>query len=168
MFIPSFDHLTGLDTAGADVDVQEASSERTPAKHDEGGDSSSSEDEAAATPSNTPPLAAFVTPRDAEKTTQGTEGTSPQDPELTPKPQRRAIPSVTTPVNRRPGKEPADPDDTILCDWKISDADLDLQEMVSDHLVFSDLEEKIANFKPRDLLVHSGVHLTRVMSFEFS
>ena len=71
-------------------------------------------------------------------------------------------------MNRRPGKEPADPDDSTLCHWKISDADLDLQEMVSDHLVFSDLEEKTANFKLKDLLVHSGVHLTKVIRFELS
>ena len=150
------------------MDVQETASEKTPAKHDEEGDSSSTEDEAAATPSNTPPLAAFATPRDAEKTTQGTEGASPQDPDVTPKPQRHAIPSVTTPVNRRPGKEPADPDNSTFCHWKISDADLDLQEMISDQLVFSDFEEKTAHFKPKDLLVNSGVHLTKVISFELS
>jgi len=165
VYIPSFKHLTGLDTTGAD-DVQEATSERTPAKHDEEGDSSSTEHEAAEKTPIVSPLADFDTPGGAEKTTQGTEGNSPRDPELTPKPQRRAIPSVSTPVNRRPGKEPAGPVDTTLCDWKISDAYLDLNQMVSDSLVFSDLEEKVANFKPWDLLVHSGVHLTKVTSFE--
>ena len=159
-----------MDTAGTgDVEAHEASSERTPAKHDEDGDSSSNEDEAAATPSNAPPLAVLGTPRDesdAAKTTQETEGNFPQDPVLTPRPQPRATPEVITPVSRRPGKEPADPDDRIPCEWLISKADQDLQRMVSDYLVFPDIERGVAHLRPEDLLAHSGVHLTKVISFE--
>ena len=58
IFVATYDLLGDLDTAGTgEVQVREASSEKTPAKQDEAGDTSSSEDEAAATPSNdTPPL----------------------------------------------------------------------------------------------------------------
>ena len=55
VFVASYDLLGELDTAGtAEVQVREGSSERTPSKQDEDGDSSSEGDKAAATPSNDP------------------------------------------------------------------------------------------------------------------
>ena len=113
----------------------------------------------------TAPVVTLGTPgddADAAKTTQGTEGDSSQNPELTPKPQPRVPPEVTTPVSRRPGKEPADPDDRIPCEWRISEADQDLQRMVSNYLVFPEIEQGVAHLRPVDLLAHSGVHLTKV------
>ena len=104
------------------------------------------------------------TPRDdtdVVKTTQETEGDSSQDPEVTLKPKPCVPPEVTTPISRRPGKEPADPDDRIPCE-NISKADQDLQRMVSNYLVFPEIEEGVAHLRPEDLLAHSGVHLTKV------
>ena len=69
-------------------------------------------------------------------------------------------------MNRRPGKEPAETDSSNVCHWDISDADIELQEIVSNHLVFPGFEEKSAHLKPKDLFVHSGVYLTKVTSFE--